>query len=63
MQWLAEVSVKRPVFTWVLALAMVVFGAVGLGSLGVELTPLTKDQADYIGVPVEGPFKPAHYRY
>ena len=34
-----------------------------LGSLGVELTPLTKDQADYIGVPVEGPFMPAHYRY
>jgi len=34
-----------------------------LGSLGVELTPLSKDQADYIGVPVEGPFKPAHYRY
>lgn len=34
-----------------------------LGSLGVELTELTKDQADYIGVPVEGPFKPAHYRY
>ena len=28
-----------------------------LSSLGVELTPLTKDQADYIGVPVEGPFK------
>ena len=34
-----------------------------LGSLGVELTSLTKDQADYIGVPTEGPYKPAHYRY
>jgi len=34
-----------------------------LGSLGVELTELSKDQADYIGVPVTGPFKPAHYRY
>jgi len=34
-----------------------------LGSLGVELTDLTKDQADYIGVPVEGPYKPSHYRY
>jgi len=34
-----------------------------LGSLGVELTELSKDQADYIGVPVEGPYKPAHYRY
>ena len=39
MQWLAEVSVKRPVFTWVLALAMVVFGAVGLGSIGVDRYP------------------------
>lgn len=34
-----------------------------LKSLGVELTELSKDQADYIGVPVTGPFKPAHYRY
>eukprot|EP01035_Chromulina_nebulosa_P017792 gene17792-23400_t len=34
-----------------------------LESLGVELTLLSKDQADYIGVPVEGPYKPSHYRY
>ncbi len=34
-----------------------------LGHLGVTLTKLTKDQADYIGVPVEGPYKPDHYRY
>jgi adenosylhomocysteinase len=34
-----------------------------LGKLGVKLTTLTKEQADYIGVPVEGPFKSAHYRY
>jgi adenosylhomocysteinase len=34
-----------------------------LASLGVELTLLSKDQADYIGVPQEGPYKPAHYRY
>jgi len=34
-----------------------------LASLGVELTVLSKDQADYIGVPQEGPFKPSHYRY
>merc|ERR1712054_544919 len=34
-----------------------------LGSLGVELTELSKEQADYIGVPVEGPFKPDTYRY
>src|SRR4051794_14843032 len=34
-----------------------------LDALGVKLTELSKDQADYIGVPVEGPFKPDHYRY
>lgn len=34
-----------------------------LDSLGVELTILSKEQADYIGVPVEGPYKPSHYRY
>ncbi len=34
-----------------------------LAHLGVELTQLSKDQADYIGVPVEGPYKPDHYRY
>jgi len=31
--------------------------------LGVRLTTLSKTQADYIGVPVEGPYKPDHYRY
>jgi len=34
-----------------------------LGKIGVELDTLTKDQADYIGVKVEGPFKPELYRY
>src|SRR6267378_909906 len=34
-----------------------------LDHLGVKLTKLTKDQADYIGVPLEGPYKPDHYRY
>ncbi len=34
-----------------------------LDYLGAELTPLTKKQADYIGVPVNGPFKPDYYRY
>jgi adenosylhomocysteinase len=34
-----------------------------LDALGVKLTLLTKEQADYIGVPVEGPYKPDHYRY
>ncbi|MEM6456744.1 MAG: adenosylhomocysteinase [Acidobacteriota bacterium] len=34
-----------------------------LDHLGVKLTTLTDDQAKYIGVPVEGPYKPGHYRY
>jgi adenosylhomocysteinase len=34
-----------------------------LDHLGVKLTKLTKEQADYIGVPVEGPYKAEHYRY
>ena len=34
-----------------------------LDALGVKLTTLTQEQADYIGVPVEGPYKPEHYRY
>jgi adenosylhomocysteinase len=37
--------------------------ALHLDKIGVELTLLRKDQADYIGVQVEGPFKPEHYRY
>jgi adenosylhomocysteinase len=34
-----------------------------LDALGVELTELTPEQASYIGVPVDGPYKPDHYRY
>ncbi len=34
-----------------------------LGRIGVKLTELSKEQADYIGVKPEGPFKPEHYRY
>jgi adenosylhomocysteinase len=34
-----------------------------LDQLGVKLTKLTPEQADYLGVPVEGPFKPDYYRY
>ena len=34
-----------------------------LEKIGVKLTKLTKKQADYLGVPVEGPYKPEHYRY
>ena len=34
-----------------------------LEKIGVKLTRLTQEQADYIGVPVDGPYKPDHYRY
>jgi adenosylhomocysteinase len=34
-----------------------------LEKIGVKLTRLTEKQADYIGVPVDGPFKAEHYRY
>jgi adenosylhomocysteinase len=34
-----------------------------LDALGVKLTELTEDQAAYLGVPVDGPYKPEHYRY
>ncbi|TWU60048.1 Adenosylhomocysteinase [Rubripirellula tenax] len=34
-----------------------------LSAVGVKLTKLTQEQADYLGVPVEGPYKPDHYRY
>ncbi|MDL2239010.1 adenosylhomocysteinase [Bacteroidales bacterium OttesenSCG-928-K03] len=34
-----------------------------LGQIGVKLTKLTEEQANYIGVPVDGPYKPEHYKY
>lgn len=34
-----------------------------LGQLGVKLTTLSKTQSDYLGIPIEGPYKVAHYRY
>jgi len=34
-----------------------------LDRLGVKLTKLTADQAEYLGINVSGPFKPEHYRY
>ena len=37
--------------------------ALHLGQLGVQLTRLTEEQAQYLGVPVDGPYKPEHYRY
>lgn len=37
--------------------------AAHLDKLGVKLTKLTVKQSKYLGLPVEGPFKPDHYRY
>jgi adenosylhomocysteinase len=37
--------------------------ALHLDHLGVKLTKLTQKQANYLGIPQEGPFKPSHYRY
>jgi adenosylhomocysteinase len=37
--------------------------ALHLGQLGAKLTKMSDQQADYIGVPVDGPYKPEHYRY
>jgi adenosylhomocysteinase len=37
--------------------------ALHLGKLGVKLEKLTQKQSKYLGIPVNGPFKPAHYRY
>jgi adenosylhomocysteinase len=34
-----------------------------LGKLGVKLTKLNAEQAEYLGIPIDGPFKPEHYRY
>ena len=34
-----------------------------LEKIGAKLTELSKEQADYIGVTVKGPYKPEHYRY
>ena len=34
-----------------------------LEKIGVELTQLTKEQSDYVGIPVDGPYKPDYYRY
>lgn len=34
-----------------------------LEKIGVKLTTMTKEQSDYLGIPIEGPYKPDHYRY
>jgi adenosylhomocysteinase len=34
-----------------------------LDKLGISLTTLSKEQSDYLGIPIKGPYKPEHYRY
>jgi adenosylhomocysteinase len=60
--WLNAKSYERRVYTLPKKLDEKV-AALHLEKLGVRLTRLSKDQADYIGVTSEGPFKPDHYRY
>ena len=60
--WQNHAKYERKVYTLPKKLDEKV-AALHLGKLGVKLTKLTKEQASYLGVPVEGPFKPEHYRY
>jgi adenosylhomocysteinase len=55
-------SYERKVYTLPKALDEKV-ARLHLAKLGVKLTPLTPEQAAYLGVPIEGPYKPDHYRY
>ena len=60
--WTNSASYKNEVYTLPKHLDEKV-ARLHLAKIGVELETLTKDQADYIGVQVEGPFKPEYYRY
>jgi adenosylhomocysteinase len=60
--WQNHAKYERKVYTLPKKLDEKV-AALHLDKLGVKLTKLTKDQAEYLGVSVEGPFKPEHYRY
>jgi adenosylhomocysteinase len=60
--WTNSAAYKNEVYTLPKHLDEKV-AALHLAKLGVELETLTKEQADYIGVQVEGPFKPEYYRY
>jgi adenosylhomocysteinase len=59
---LAEKKLEKKVYTLPKKLDEEV-ARLHLAKLGVKLTRLTREQADYIGVPVNGPYKPDHYRY
>lgn len=60
--WVNHVNYKREVYVLPKHLDEKV-AMLHLGRLGVKLTTLSKEQADYIGVAQTGPFKPEHYRY
>jgi adenosylhomocysteinase len=60
--WQDHAKYQRQVYTLPKRLDEKV-AALHLPKLGVKLTKLTKEQAEYLGVPTEGPFKPEHYRY
>jgi adenosylhomocysteinase len=60
--WNHAAKYERKVYTLPKALDEKV-AALHLPKLGVKLTKLSADQAAYIGVPEQGPFKPAYYRY
>jgi adenosylhomocysteinase len=60
--WQNHAKYERKVYTLPKKLDEKV-AALHLPKLGVKLTALTTEQAGYLGVPIEGPFKPEHYRY
>ena len=60
--WQKKHSCKKEVFVLPKHLDEKV-AALHLPKLGAKLTTLTPEQAEYIGVPIKGPFKPDHYRY
>ena len=59
---LAEENLKPDVYTLPKKLDEEV-ARLHIEALGVKLTRLTEQQADYLGIPIDGPFKPEHYRY
>jgi adenosylhomocysteinase len=62
--WKERNSGKYPVGVYVLPKVLdEKVARLHLGQLGAKLTELTSEQAAYIGVPVEGPYKADHYRY
>jgi len=60
--WQNHAKYERKVYTLPKKLDEKV-AALHLPKLGVKLTKLTKEQAEYLGLAVDGPFKPEHYRY